>query len=99
MDNKLGNFEEINEQMFNEQMNENPYECRVFKVGETLKIRGCNLVVKEITECGLILELVESISQPNTVIDEVVEPDSSTQYDDLVHRVNKYNEDMCKSSE
>lgn len=59
MDNKLGNFEEINEEKFIEQMKQP--EPRVFKVGEALKLRGSCFEVLEITPVKLILGLVGDI--------------------------------------
>jgi len=60
MDNNRGNFEEINEQKFTEQMEQpNP---QVFRVGEILEIRGSRLRVEKIEKKKLILKLLSQIS-------------------------------------
>ena len=62
MDNNRGNFEEINEQKFVEQMEQtNP---QVFRVGEILEIRGSRLRVEKIEKKKLILKLLPQTSQP-----------------------------------
>ena len=67
MDNNRGNFEEINEQKFVEQMEQtNP---QVFRVGEILEIRGSRLRVEKIEKKKLVLKLLPQTSQPK--LDEI----------------------------
>ena len=56
MDNRKGNFEEINEDKFIEQMAK-PMPM-VFKVGEILEIRGSRLRIERIDKKKLILKLL-----------------------------------------
>ena len=88
MDNKLGNFEEINEQKFNELLQEK--EPRCFKVGETLTIRGSHFEVLEMKGNILTLNLLGELME---------DPDLMSHYNNLVDKVAKFNEDMCKPSE
>ena len=60
MDNNRGNFEEINEQKFAEQMEQ--FNPQVFRVGEILEIRGSRLRIERIEKKKLILKLLPQTS-------------------------------------
>lgn len=60
MDSNKGNFDEINDEKFNEQMSlPNP---QVFKVGELLEIRGSRFRVERIEKKKLILKLLPQLN-------------------------------------
>jgi uncharacterized pyridoxamine 5'-phosphate oxidase family protein len=63
MDNNKGNFEEINEEKFVEQMSKS--KPQVFRVGEILEIRGSRLRVERIEKKKIILKLLPQLLPHN----------------------------------
>lgn len=59
MDNNRGEFEAINEEKFNEQIQqENP---QVFKAGEIIEVRGSRLKVHKIYKNKIMFKLLPSL--------------------------------------
>jgi hypothetical protein len=86
MDNKLGNFEEINEEKFIEQMKQT--SPRVFKIGETLNIRGSHFEVLEMKGNIMILNLLGEL------MEDTIES-LSQELEDLKKKIIENDEDKC----
>jgi uncharacterized protein YkvS len=59
MDNSRGNFEEINEEKFNEQIQKE--DPKVFRVGEIIEVRGSRLRVEKINKKKIIFKLLKKL--------------------------------------
>ena len=60
MDNRKGEFEQINEEKFQDQLGKP--KSRVFKVGEILEIRGSRLRCEQITRNKITFKLLKAKS-------------------------------------
>jgi hypothetical protein len=88
MDNKLGNFEEINEEKFNELIAKK--EPRAFKVGETLNIRGSHFEVLEMKGNIMTLNLLGEL------MEDTIES-LSQQLEDLKNKIEDDEDKCCPS--